>query len=371
MRFFVLLFLVQISKISFSQNLLVNGGFEDENICMEYHVNCSPEGWISTSDTYNNFYKIPGIAHRGQHCVAVEAGNSKKRFIRSYIRTQLLCKLREGKKYRIEFYVKSKHNILDSAGIYFTPYDFLFEKQILYRIVPTVYIADATLRSEKGDTNWQKVSIDYTATGKELYLTLGNFSKRDITESANIPLENNFLIFFDDISLIPEDPNEKICNDWEKTKDEIYSFDARHQFLNLYIKNYINNPPAPPDAGRTIIQTIDTLILSDIFFEVDKSQLNKKSFYLLDSLCSSLQSKQIDSLIVEGYTDSTGTSIHNEQLSKERALSVSNYLNKKLLLNQQLFIVRGLGSEKPVADNKTTAGRQLNRRVEMFIYMRE
>ena len=46
-----------IFKYSFSQNLLANGGFEDENICVEFHVNCSPEAWISTSDDYNIFFK--------------------------------------------------------------------------------------------------------------------------------------------------------------------------------------------------------------------------------------------------------------------------------------------------------------------------
>jgi hypothetical protein len=76
---------------SFSQNLLANGGFEDENTCTEFHINCSPEGWISTSDAFDNFYKDPTVAHRGQHCITIEAGNSKKIFRRSYVRTQLIC----------------------------------------------------------------------------------------------------------------------------------------------------------------------------------------------------------------------------------------------------------------------------------------
>jgi outer membrane protein OmpA-like peptidoglycan-associated protein len=283
----------------------------------------------------------------------------------------LLCALRKGNKYRIQFYAKSKHNILDSAGIYFTPYDFLFEKQLHHNITPTLYVADGELQPVKGDTNWQKISIEYIATGKEIYLTLGNFSKRDVTGGTGIPMENHFFIFFDDISLVPEDANEKICDSWQTAKNEIYEFDARHHLLETYIKRYLRNPPDPPEIDRTIVRVIDTLILPDILFAVDKSDLTKNSFQLLDSLCKALLGKRIDSLVVEGHTDSTGTIAHNEKLSKDRASSVASYINQKLLLRQQLTTTRGWASEKPIADNHTAAGRQLNRRVEIFVYMRQ
>src|SRR5947208_16501349 len=103
MRLFFLFLPSLFFNRALSQNLLVNGGFEDENICTEYHVNCAPEGWISTGNTYNNFFKIPGIAHSGQHCVAIEAGNTRIRYMRTYIRTQLLCKLRKGNTYLLQF----------------------------------------------------------------------------------------------------------------------------------------------------------------------------------------------------------------------------------------------------------------------------
>jgi outer membrane protein OmpA-like peptidoglycan-associated protein len=303
--------------------------------------------------------------------MAIAAGYSKKQFIRTYIRSQLLCRLRKGNKYRIEFFVKSRHNILDSIGFYFTSYDFLFENQSHYRIVPALYVADAIQQPVKGDTGWQKISMEYIATGKELYLTLGNFSKRDINGATGIPLENRFFIFFDDISLTPEDANEKICNNWQKTRDEIYEFDARHQFLDLYIRTYMRNPPDPPDIDRTIVQGIDTLILPDILFATDRSALSKNSFPLLDSLCNALPNLQIDSIVVEGHTDNTGTITHNEKLSLDRALSAAKYINDKLLLRQQqLIITRGWESKKPLADNETPAGRQINRRVEIFIYIR-
>ncbi len=133
----------------------------------------------------------------------------------------------------------------------------------------------------------------------------------------------------------------------------------------------MKNPPEPPEIDRTIVQTVDTLVIPDILFATDKSELTKNSFHLLDSLCNALLGRQIDSLVIEGHTDSTGTVVHNEKLSQNRALSVANYISKKLLLRRQLITTRGLASEKPIADNRTAAGRQLNRRVEIFIYIRE
>ncbi len=141
--------------------------------------------------------------------------------------------------------------------------------------------------------------------------------------------------------------------------------------MDLYVKTYIRNPPAEPGVNKTVMQTIDTLILPDIFFQVDESELGRKGFWLLDSLCNALSGRRIDSLVIEGHTDNTGTKVHNEKLSQDRALAVADYVGQKLISGSQLIITRGWGSKKPVADNRTIAGRQLNRRVEVFIYIRQ
>jgi outer membrane protein OmpA-like peptidoglycan-associated protein len=77
---------------------------------------------------------------------------------------------------------------------------------------------------------------------------------------------------------------------------------------------------------------------------------------------------QIDSVIVEGHTDSQGSVALNQKLSINRAASVALYLQTQI--GNSLF-TRGLASEKPVADNRTATGRQKNRRVEIYIYVRE
>lgn len=71
-------------------------------------------------------------------------------------------------------------------------------------------------------------------------------------------------------------------------------------------------------------------------------------------------------LEIEGHTDSVGSDAYNQTLSEKRAASVRDYLvNSNVSINN--VIARGFGKTRPVADNSTAKGRQLNRRVEMIV----
>ena len=69
-----------------------------------------------------------------------------------------------------------------------------------------------------------------------------------------------------------------------------------------------------------------------------------------------------------GHTDNTGSDAINQPLSVSRANSVGNYLRSCGVAANQLKSVEGQGSTNPVADNSTAAGRQQNRRVEVYMY---
>ena len=79
---------------------------------------------------------------------------------------------------------------------------------------------------------------------------------------------------------------------------------------------------------------------------------------------------------IYGYTDNQGwknsTAAQSKQknldLSQERAQSVSTYLMSCGITSAQIKGVQGLGEDNPVADNSTAAGRQENRRVEVYMY---
>jgi outer membrane protein OmpA-like peptidoglycan-associated protein len=78
--------------------------------------------------------------------------------------------------------------------------------------------------------------------------------------------------------------------------------------------------------------------------------------------------KEYDKTVVEvaGHTDSSGSDSYNQQLSERRAGSVAQYLQSQGVISQRLITV-GMGESRPVADNNTADGKQLNRRVEITL----
>ena len=201
MKLYFFLNFLLFSLLSSAQNLLINGSFEDENICTEYHEPCAPEGWFGNTGGFKNYFVDSGSAFDGSHYLAIEAGRTRNKFQRSYTRTQLLCNLRQGNKYRVQFFLKAPTSILDSIGIYFTPTDFLFDKNFLYTIDPTSYAIDEN-KPDPNNHGWQKINFTYTATGNEKYMTIANFSKRDINGETGLPSETHFFVYLDAVSLM-------------------------------------------------------------------------------------------------------------------------------------------------------------------------
>jgi len=72
-------------------------------------------------------------------------------------------------------------------------------------------------------------------------------------------------------------------------------------------------------------------------------------------------------LTIEGHTDNVGKAAYNKKLSQQRADAVKNYMVKKGGVDAGRLKSIGYGQEKPVASNKTKAGRAKNRRVEAAV----
>ena len=71
-------------------------------------------------------------------------------------------------------------------------------------------------------------------------------------------------------------------------------------------------------------------------------------------------------VLIEGFTDSTGSSAHNQDLSERRASAVRSALQLQGISRDRIS-VRGFGESNPIADNNTAENRQMNRRVEIVL----
>jgi outer membrane protein OmpA-like peptidoglycan-associated protein len=104
----------------------------------------------------------------------------------------------------------------------------------------------------------------------------------------------------------------------------------------------------------------------NITFAVNSADISASFYPVLDSVALVL--KEYDKTMVEvaGHTDSDGTDAYNQQLSERRANSVVSYLVSRQIRGDR-FIAVGAGESRPIADNSTPEGKQLNRRVEITI----
>lgn len=103
-----------------------------------------------------------------------------------------------------------------------------------------------------------------------------------------------------------------------------------------------------------------------ILFDLDKATIRKESEDALNSIADIMKEYPNTVFHIEGHTDSTGSENYNLKLSKERAASVREYLVKAGIPSNRLTS-EGYGESRPIATNKTAAGRQENRRVEISL----
>ena len=107
---------------------------------------------------------------------------------------------------------------------------------------------------------------------------------------------------------------------------------------------------------------------SGILFATNKSDLNAAAKTSLAKFATVLNNNKNCDIAIYGHTDNTGNDGINQPLSVSRATSVANYLKSCGVSSAQIKTIEGQGSSNPVADNSTAAGRQQNRRVEVYMY---
>ena len=108
------------------------------------------------------------------------------------------------------------------------------------------------------------------------------------------------------------------------------------------------------------------LSIAPVLFGFDSAVLLPAGEQELRSAATLLREHPATTILLRGYTDSTGTAAYNQGLSVRRAAAAERFFVGQGIDDERLTI-RGYGESDPAASNATPAGRQQNRRVEIDV----
>ena len=144
------------------------------------------------------------------------------------------------------------------------------------------------------------------------------------------------------------------------------------------VPDYMDECPYVPGVKENkgcpqIKRAVTTLLkkaMSGIQFETGKAVILKKSYPILDEVAKVFKENPSYIIEVQGHTDNVGNAEVNKNLSQKRAQAVRDYLIKAGVDSSRMT-ANGYGSDMPIDDNSTKAGRAKNRRVEFKITFEE
>jgi len=126
-------------------------------------------------------------------------------------------------------------------------------------------------------------------------------------------------------------------------------------------------PEPEPEVSHAKVEGDHIVIDEKIQFEFDSAQIQRRSHSILNDVIKVMEANpQIEELDIIGHTSSEGSKKHNQELSRDRAQAVKQYLLDHGLTEDRLTS-QGKGPSEPIADNDTEEGREANRRVEFKI----
>jgi len=187
-------------------------------------------------------------------------------------------------------------------------------------------------------------------------------------------------------------PNWSVAGEWTRSASKIAGSTLRNDNFTLGLNYYFGSPAvaaapvaavaapvvtrqvvapaaAPQESYRTIF-TDKPVTIEGASFDTNSAKLKPTADQKLNEVVDFAAKNQASNLAVTGHTDSTGSAALNKKLSEKRAASVKAYLVKKGVAADRIS-TKGEGFSRPVASNKTKAGRAQNRRVEITSVVKE
>lgn len=151
---------------------------------------------------------------------------------------------------------------------------------------------------------------------------------------------------------LPAGNHSLTVTDQNKCSEEAMVFIPKEKFI--------------PELDITKLDIGQTLLINELYFSADSSEVSEKSFEVLDEILDFLS--EYTGVIIEigGHTNGIPSHEYCDKLSSERARNVANYLYEKGITNERIEY-KGYGKRNPIATNNSLAGRKKNQRVEIKI----
>jgi outer membrane protein OmpA-like peptidoglycan-associated protein len=363
------------------QNLVANPSFEDVNTCAEFSQPCSPSAWfyLSRKLTTGYFPRFPSATGQ-RHLQIIAAARETEN--RQYWETMLMCALQAGERYVVTIKVaspageeelSSKCPNLRDIGVWFTNKFVFVEGDSLLQPRSFLSFYGATPKDLKN--GWFEVKKEFVPVAREGIMVIGNFnrmSNADILEQREWGGET-IDILVDDVAVIPM--KGELCASAQRVKDSLYAITWRHSEIwppnDVVIESKKVDSPkvdtpkvAPPGLvvvpGAPAVAKTDTIIIPSIQFDFDQYMMQHPDS--LQRYRTVLTRAGIRKVQVVGFTDDTGSEAYNLDLSQKRAREIARLLTEKFGLSPALITTEGRGI------SKVYATKELNRRVEIYIY---
>jgi OOP family OmpA-OmpF porin len=155
---------------------------------------------------------------------------------------------------------------------------------------------------------------------------------------------------------------ERLAREEKAVKDRLAAERKFHQLFNEVRSQFGPTEAEVYKQGNSLV-----IRLRAIQFPVGKAIIMPDNYALLSKVQQAIHTFGEPEVVIEGHTDSTGSDAINEQLSQKRAEAVREYfVANRTLAYEDIFAV-GYGSARPLASNKTSEGRAINRRIDIII----
>ena len=230
-------------------------------------------------------------------------------------------------------------------------------------------------------SEWKEYEFKIEANKDYNFITFEAFYKTPVLFPYNghILLDNS-----SDFNIIPcsedfvmnvkevRDPRKKVTRKMPAHKakaveKKIFEREKRENVVDTVV--YVRPKPKKEKVlglDRTKMSRGDKIKLDHLYFEADTSAINNESFEVLNEVYDFLSSNEDIYIEIGGHTNSQPPDSFCDALSEDRAKAVAEYLISRGIEKDRLNF-KGYGKRKPIASNKTPAGRKKNQRVEIKI----